>query len=97
MAERALISNRKERARRREEVPIPEMERRRHDLRPILSARGAQAMVVKRLMREMRMVRAEEDMDTTPFRRETEYIITLFMPQSCWANIIPRTAMIAGR
>lgn len=97
MAEMALISKRRERARRREEVPMPEMERRRHVFRPILSASGAQAMVVKRLIREMRMVRAEEDMETTPLRRETEYIITLFMPQSCWANMIPRTAMIAGR
>ena len=77
-------------------VPMPEMERRRHAFRPILSASGAQAMVVMRLMSEIRMVSKEDEIGRRPERRETEYIIMLLMPQNCCANMMPMTATMAG-
>ena len=61
IADRTLISKRRDRASRSDMVPIPEIERRRQAFRPILSARGAQEMVVTRLTIEMRIVTPAEE------------------------------------
>jgi len=96
MAERSFHSKRRERARQKDIIPWPVMERRREDLRPILSESGAQAMVVRRLTMEIMIVRREEEIGRTPERSETEYIIMLFMPQNCCAHMMPMTAIMAG-
>jgi hypothetical protein len=96
IADRIFISKRRDSARQRAIDPIPEMEMSRHAFLPILSARGAHAMVVIRFTIEIMIVRREDDIGRTPDRRETEYIMILFIPQNCWANIIPTTATIAG-
>jgi hypothetical protein len=73
------------------------MERRRHAFLPILSARGAHEIVVTRFTIEIMIVSSDEDIGRTPERRDTEYIIMLLMPQNCCANMMPTTAIIAGR
>ena len=75
MAERILISQRRESARQRDMEPMPAMERRRQDLRPILSASGAHAMVVTRLTSEIPMVSRDEEIGRSPESKETEYIM----------------------
>ena len=97
MADKILISQRRDSARQRDMEPMPAMERRRQALRPILSARGAHAMVVMRLTKDIPMVRRDDLIGRRPSRRETEYIMIELTPQNCWANMIPMTAMIAGR
>lgn len=96
IADRSLISQRRERARQRDMVPIPVIERSRHAFRPILSASGAHAMVVMRFTAEIMIVSSDDVIGKTPESRETEYIMIEFIPHSCWANIIPMTAIIAG-
>jgi hypothetical protein len=86
IAVRIWISKSMLSARHKDEMPMLEIDSKRQVLRPRRLARGEPKMVAKRLTTDIKIVRSE-----------TEYIITLLMLQSCWANITPTTAIIAGR
>ena len=66
-------------------------------LRPILSDRGAQTVVMMTLRAETATVRRAAVVGRSSERRLTEYIMMLLMPVSCWASITAMTAMTAGR
>ena len=96
-AERGLIRWRIPKPRSKEEVPIPAMDIRRQVFRPILSERGAHAVVMRTLRAETQTVRRAAVVGRREERRETEYMTMEFMPVSCWVVITATTAMIAGR
>ena len=63
--------------------PIPAILRRMQVLRPILSDRGAQRVVINRLSPETATVRRAAEVGRRDERRLTEYMIMLFIPVSC--------------
>ena len=82
IADRILISHRKERVRQRDIKPILAIERRRQGFRPIISGSGAQAIVVMILMKETIRMRREEAIGRRPGSRDTEYMEMELMPQN---------------
>lgn len=82
IADRILISHRRERARQRDMKPIPAIERRRQGFRPIISGSGAQAIVVMMFMKETIRMRREEVIGRKPESRDTEYMEMELMPQN---------------
>ena len=84
-------------ARRMEEIPMPAVERRRVDLRPILSGRGAHSVVMMRLRAEIATERMAAEVGRREVRRWTEYMIMLLMPVNCWVSITMITEMMPGK
>ena len=78
-------------------MPIPAMDIRRQVFRPILSERGAHAVVMMTLRAETQTVRRAAVVGRREERRETEYMTMELMPVSCWVVITATTAIMAGR
>ena len=66
-------------------------------LRPILSDKGAQSVVMKRFRADMATVRRAAVVGRSVDSRLTEYMMMLLIPVNCWANMTAMTAMMAGR
>ena len=78
-------------------MPMPAMLRSMQVLRPILSDKGAQRVVMIRLRAETATVRRAAEVGRRAVRKLTEYMTMLLIPVSCWASITAMTAMMAGR
>lgn len=76
---------------------MPAMLSSMHVLRPILSDKGAQAVVTIKLSAETATERRVAVVGSSSDNRCTEYMTMLLIPVSCWASITAITAMTAGR
>lgn len=72
-------------ASRRELRPIPVMESKRQRIRPSLSARGAQDVVMMMLTAATATLRIAELAARREERSDTPYMTMLLMPVNCWA------------
>ncbi len=95
MADRTLTLKRIAKASSKALMPMPAIERSKQAFLPSLSASGENAIVATRLVAETTTMRREAVVGRRSERSETEYMMILLIPQSCWANMTPTTATMA--
>ena len=78
-------------------LPIPAILRRIQVLRPILSDKGAQRVVMIRFNADTAIVSRAAFVGNSEDSKLTEYMTILLIPVSCCATMTETTAMMAGR